>query len=91
MTLSGASYSQTGVRLDVGDMLVLYTDGTTEAIDSSNNELGLTGLLELARTLKAQSPVDVIRALISGVRTFRGNASRRDDDTLLVLRRVGVG
>lgn len=89
--IPGTGYSQTGVRLGVGDLLVLYTDGITEAIDSSNNELGQTGFLELARTLAAESPVKAIRALLSGIRTFRGDASRRDDDTLVVLGRTRAG
>jgi phosphoserine phosphatase RsbU/P len=89
--IQGTAYSQTGVELGVGDMLLLYTDGITEATDSSSNQLGLTGLLELARGLAAESPIDLIRGLISGIQTFRGDAPRRDDETLIVLHRVGAG
>ncbi len=87
--IPGTTYSQTGVQLGFGDMLVLYSDGITEAINSSNNELGDTGLLEMAKRLAAQSPAEVIRALTSDIQTFRGAAPRRDDDTLVVLQRVG--
>ena len=38
--ISGTAYSQTGVRLGADGMLVLYTDGITEAMDSGGNELG---------------------------------------------------
>jgi sigma-B regulation protein RsbU (phosphoserine phosphatase) len=84
--ISGTTYSQTGVRLGAGDMLVLYTDGISEAKDSSGNELGHAGLLELARTLKAEPPADATRELISALAQFRGDAPRRDDETLIVLR-----
>jgi phosphoserine phosphatase RsbU/P len=86
--IPGTTYSQTGVRLGRGDMLILYTDGITEAMDSSGNELGQSGLLELARGLKVESPVEVSHALMSGVQAFRGEAPRRDDETLVVLQRV---
>ena len=89
--IPGTNYSQTGVRFAVGDMLVLYTDGITEARGPSSNELGEEGLMKLARALVPESPVKMVQALLSGVRTFRGDARRRDDDTLVVLRRVGDG
>lgn len=84
--IPGTSYSQTGVRLRAGDALVLYTDGVTETANSSGAELGRTGLLALARNLEPGAPVDVARELIAGVQRFRGNATRRDDETLIVLR-----
>jgi serine phosphatase RsbU (regulator of sigma subunit) len=42
----------------------------------------------LARGLTIESPVQVSLALMSGVRAFRGDGPRRDDETLVVLRRV---
>jgi len=86
--IPGTSYSQTGVRLGVGDVLVLNTDGITEAINSSGAELGRTGLLKLARDLDAGGPIGVARGLISGVQGFRGDTPRRDDETLIVLQHV---
>lgn len=88
--IPGTAYSQTGVQIGFGDLLVLYTDGITETIDSSNNELGNTGLLKMAKGLADKSPVEVIRALTSDIQTFRGDAPRRDDETLVVLECVGV-
>jgi sigma-B regulation protein RsbU (phosphoserine phosphatase) len=86
--IPGTGYSQTAVRLGADDMLILYTDGITEATDSSGNELGHRGLLELARGLAVESPIQVSRALMSGARAFRGQGPQRDDETLVVLQRV---
>lgn len=88
--IPGTTYSQTGVKVGFGDLLVLYTDGITETIDSSNNELGNVGLLEMVKRLAAQPPVEVIRALTSDIQTFRGGAPHRDDETLIVLQCAGV-
>jgi phosphoserine phosphatase RsbU/P len=86
--IPGTTYCQTGVRLGVDDMIVLYTDGMTEVRDSSGNELGQSGLLELARRVAADSPADMCRGLMTGIQTYRGDLPRRDDETLVVLRRL---
>jgi sigma-B regulation protein RsbU (phosphoserine phosphatase) len=86
--IPGTDYTQTGVRLASGDTLVLYTDGITEARDSSGNELGQNGLLNLARSLTPASPSDTCQNLLSALQAFRGNEPRHDDETLLLLKYV---
>jgi phosphoserine phosphatase RsbU/P len=88
--IRGTTYAQRAVKLEPGDVLVLYTDGITEAFDPSDNELGPAGLMDLARTLPVRSPVKMMRSLLSGVVTFRGEVPRCDDDTVVVLRRLNV-
>jgi phosphoserine phosphatase RsbU/P len=83
--IPGTAYSQTGVQIGEGDMLVLYTDGITEARDSSGNELGQHGLLDLARSLTADSPAEMCQALMTGLQTHRGGAPQCDDETLMVI------
>ena len=86
--IPGTTYSQTAVKLGPGDMLVLYTDGITETLDSSGNELGYRGLLELAKSLRDESPADMSRALMGAVESIRAGRPRRDDETLVVLQRA---
>ena len=86
--IPGTTYSQTGVRLGAGDTLVLYTDGITEAMNPSGDELGQSGLLEFAGGLKVESPAGFSHALMSAVQAFRGDVPRRDDETLVVLQRM---
>jgi phosphoserine phosphatase RsbU/P len=83
--IPGTSYSQTGVVLDPGDMLVLYTDGITEARDPLDRELGCAGLLQRAQSLAGETPQDVSRELMSAVDAFRAGRPRNDDETLVVL------
>lgn len=83
--IAGTAYSQTGVRLGAGDVLVLYTDGITEARNPSGGELGQSGLLKIVRALEPVSPADICRDLLSAVHTFRDGEPRHDDETLLVL------
>src|SRR6266700_1318678 len=49
--IEGTSYSQTAVQLELGDLLLLYTDGISEAHDESGEQLGLERLLFIARNL----------------------------------------
>ena len=66
--------------------LVIY--GLTEAMDAAGNQLGSPGLLGIARTLPAGPPGEIALGLLAGVDAFRGAGPRRDDATVVVLRRV---
>jgi sigma-B regulation protein RsbU (phosphoserine phosphatase) len=85
--IAGTSYSQTAVQLEPGDLLLLYTDGVSEAYDSSGTQLGLERLLAIARNLPTESAVAAGKELLAAVARFRGTASARDDETVLALQR----
>ena len=85
--ISGTNYSQTAVRLSANDLLVLYTDGITETLNEAGRELGMDGLLDIARRINAEESVGFGKALLAGLQSYRGTARRRDDETVLVLQR----
>lgn len=85
--ISGTSYSQTGVQLEPGDLLVLYTDGVSEAYDESGTQLGLERLLFIARSLPTDSAAAAGQELLAAVARFRGAAQTTDDETVLALQR----
>jgi phosphoserine phosphatase RsbU/P len=87
--MAGTRYCQTSVRMGEDDVLVIYTDGITEATNEQGEELGHQGLLDLARSLGVSAPREVSRGLIAGVNAFRNCSARRDDETLVVLQRTG--
>ena len=84
--IPGTKYSQTVVTLRPSDLLVLYTDGITEAGNETGHELGLEQLLEWARRAPSESPRALGENLLQRLQLFRGNI-RNDDETLLVLQR----
>ena len=88
--ISGTAYSHTGARLAVDDVVLLYTDGITEATNPSNSELGYEGLLQMADHVAGESPAQMVHDMISLIQSFRGDAPRRDDDTLILLQRVST-
>jgi sigma-B regulation protein RsbU (phosphoserine phosphatase) len=84
--IPGTDYSQTVVALKPSDLLVLYTDGITEAESGTGQELGREQLLEWARQAPVDSPKKLGEDLLQRLKLFRGGL-RNDDETLLVLQR----
>jgi len=87
--IAGTSYSQTAVQLEMGDLLLLYTDGISESWDESGEQLGLDRLLSIARDLPVESAAAAGKGLLSAVERFRGSAPPADDVTVVALQRRG--
>ncbi|HVP56063.1 MAG TPA: PP2C family protein-serine/threonine phosphatase [Candidatus Eisenbacteria bacterium] len=74
-----------------GDMLVLFTDGVSEAQDARGEEYGVGKLLTLIEEGKFSCPEKVIEACRDCLQDFRGDTPRADDETLLAIQFVGTG
>lgn len=85
--ISGTAYSQAAVQLEAGDVLLLYTDGIVESPNERGERLGLPGLVEITRGLKAGSATEAGSALLDAVKQFRGQAAPKDDETVVALYR----
>jgi sigma-B regulation protein RsbU (phosphoserine phosphatase) len=86
--IPGTDYVQVAVRLNRDDLIILYTDGITDAADAAGNMLGGDGLLEIARNLPVESPVVMAERLLVAVQNFRGNALPDDDQSFFILRQL---
>ena len=86
----GTPYTQTGLELAEGDLVILYTDGISEAEGVSGTQLGMNGLVEILKTLPVSSPVEAGSALIASIEQYRGSAPAQDDETVIVLRRSAM-
>ena len=84
--LPGCPYSECRITLAPGDLLLLYTDGLTEARAEDGSFLGLDGLAALlpAADVAAEAAV---AAIYDAVTKFAANV-RRDDVAMLALRRL---
>lgn len=83
---SGATYEEQKVALCPGDMLVLYTDGVTEAEDPSQQQFGDDRLAELAKSERARTASQALAAIQAAVAAHTRTAPQYDDMTLLVLK-----
>jgi phosphoserine phosphatase RsbU/P len=91
--ITGEQYCQQSIRLNVGDMILAFSDGAIEVDSPEGEQLTAKGFLSLAEnTLRSLAePVQVgefSRGLLEGVQRHRGEAELEDDVTLLTLRRV---
>lgn len=72
--------------LKTGDVLLLYTDGVTEARNRVD-EYGVPALVQLLRTNGRSSAAEIIRLIYSDIRSFTGT-DQIDDDTSVVAIKV---
>ncbi|RKZ87850.1 MAG: hypothetical protein DRR19_13160 [Candidatus Parabeggiatoa sp. nov. 1] len=78
--------NQATVPLNAGDVVVLYTDGITEAENIDGQLYGLERLCEVIRQNWQQTAQEIQQAVIGEVRQFIGEQKVYDDITLLVLK-----
>ncbi|MEK8021639.1 MAG: SpoIIE family protein phosphatase [Candidatus Parabeggiatoa sp.] len=78
--------NQAVVPLNAGDVVVLYTDGITEAENLEDKMYGLERLCEVIRQNWQQTAQEIQKAVINDVRQFIGKQKVYDDITLLVLK-----
>lgn len=81
-------YDRTVVKPQAGDLVVLYSDGASEATNVAAEELGRDGLMNIARGLDRSSAETFGSQLTSALRGFRGGGDAVDDETIIVLQRV---
>ncbi len=73
------------VSLGPGDLLVIYTDGVTEAPDQAGEEFGESRVMEVVRSHPHAPVNEMLSAILAEVQHFSG-ASQADDLTLVIAR-----
>jgi sigma-B regulation protein RsbU (phosphoserine phosphatase) len=86
---SSEKYSVTKLSLGPGDLLVIYSDGISEATDQVDAEYGVERLSKLMYEHRGKSPADLLAAVRDDLAAFRLNCPKADDATLFVLARTG--
>ena len=74
--------------LGKGDLLLLYTDGLTEALDAGGSEFGVQRLTKELLESARDGAVETLRRLSRSVRSFAGSQPQHDDITLIALRKL---
>lgn len=78
--------AQIEVQLKPGDVVVLYTDGITEAENQLGLRYGIEQLCEIVSDNWQQSAEEIRKAVIEDVRRHIGKQKVYDDITLLILK-----
>lgn len=81
-----SNYSLCRVKLEKDDLLVLYTDGLTEA-RNGEEEYGVERLTRNLSEMHNLTPEDLLKNIIRDVNNFR--SQKYDDMTIMVIKRIG--
>ena len=85
--VEGIVYHEDKIQLEKGDTLYMFTDGVTEAVNTSFEEFGESRLENTLKGCAGQSGQQMIDAVAKDMTTFVGEAEQSDDITMLVLKR----
>ncbi len=74
------------VKLSSGDIIVLYTDGVTEAKNRKKEIFGLKALINIVKKNHAHSAEEIFKKIESEIKLFVEAEPQFDDLTLLILK-----
>jgi sigma-B regulation protein RsbU (phosphoserine phosphatase) len=77
-------YEQAEVQLEPGDLLVLFTDGVSEAENAAQDEFGEDALIAAARSCLAAPSAEIIQVIMQRADAFAAGAPQHDDMTLVI-------
>ena len=87
--MAGTVYGEGELALDPGDLLVVYSDGLTEARNAADEEFGAERLQAILPGLRGLPAEECVRLIIEDVNRFLGRERPHDDLSLVVLARAG--
>jgi sigma-B regulation protein RsbU (phosphoserine phosphatase) len=84
--IPGTFYLQGEVTVDPGDLLVMFSDGITEAENADGEDFGETHLLAAICNNWHADTRDLCDAVFCDLRSFLGDLDPQDDQTLMIIR-----
>jgi sigma-B regulation protein RsbU (phosphoserine phosphatase) len=86
---AGVSYDQETLQLTPGDLVVIFSDGVSEALSATGEEFEEARIRTTIETASAQPAETILQALLGAVKTFSHGAVQNDDVTAMVVRYLG--
>jgi sigma-B regulation protein RsbU (phosphoserine phosphatase) len=87
--IPGFAYAGSACEMERDDVIVIFSDGVTEALSADDDEFGEERLLEVVREHAPASAQTIQEAILAEVRAHAGIHPQSDDITLVVLKRDG--
>jgi sigma-B regulation protein RsbU (phosphoserine phosphatase) len=87
-TFEASTYKERHADIHPGDVLVLYTDGVTEAMSPAGELFGMERLQDVVRERAGEGAGSVVRGIREAARTFQ-EGRKTDDLTIAVLKGIG--
>jgi len=86
-----SEWTQFGVRLEIGDLVLAYTDSLIESHGSDGEMLGMPGLLSIASEVDGSDASRVTSLLLAAIAARYPENLTKDDVTVLLFRPNGTG
>jgi phosphoserine phosphatase RsbU/P len=86
--LATADYQEHRVKLEPGDILVIYSDGVTEAANAEGEDFGVERLVRTVSANRERSAAEILDAVNRALAEYTGAAAQSDDITMIVARRT---
>lgn len=83
-----SEFEQETIQLGSGDVVLFYTDGVTETINTDGDLYEEERLEAVAQRVKGESADQICQAIYDDVIAFQGEAEQFDDLTLMVLKKI---
>jgi sigma-B regulation protein RsbU (phosphoserine phosphatase) len=81
-----AEFAEKTIELHEEDLLVLYTDGVTEAVNLQNQEFGRERLIKLSEQVNNTSAKQVVQQIRQGLEEFSEGKPLADDTTIVICK-----
>jgi phosphoserine phosphatase RsbU/P len=78
------------LRLGVGGMLLVASDGINEAFSSAREEFGVDRLCRIIDACRHEPPSELLRCMRRAVRKWQGGDDPRDDQSVVIVRRTAA-
>lgn len=85
--MADTEYSEQHVTLEPNDILVLYTDGITEAMNQQGELFGLDQLIEVISLNRQRTAQDLLDSILQNIKKHAKDAAQSDDITIVIIKR----
>ena len=86
--LEESEYEMRTLSLQPGDLLLIYSDGITEAMNPRMEEYGIERLKDQTFKNRSSSSNNILHAILQDVKNHAGGAPQSDDITLMIIKRT---
>ena len=85
---SDVTFEDRPVYIELGDIIILYTDGVVEVFNDKGDEYGDARLIELIKKNHKKSTEEIRDIIYNDVKSFASDNHSFDDFTMIVLKRL---
>jgi sigma-B regulation protein RsbU (phosphoserine phosphatase) len=79
-------YQEETVPFGPGDLMVVYSDGISEAMNPAEEQFGEAKIAEVVGRERHRTAEEIIESIVVAVRAHAGTAPQMDDMTLVVIK-----